>query len=128
MDNYYLFHFCEKNKFRVYLNSSNSEVMKKFNQINRNAKTVKKFVLVIEAVKLNVANKSQWNWEGSCELGEIYAIKVDNHRFYTLVCKSLGYRELYISRYGRKQSNSNDKKLTATINSISNITIQKPLQ
>lgn len=102
--------------------------MKKFNQINRNDKTVKKFVLVIEAVKLNVANKSQWNWEANCKLGEIYAIKVDNHRFYTLVCKNIGYRELYISRYGRKQTNSNDKKLITTIKSISNITIKKPLE
>ncbi|RCW89790.1 hypothetical protein DFQ08_1095 [Winogradskyella arenosi] len=102
--------------------------MKKFNQINRDEKTVKKFVIVIEAVKVNVANKSQWNWESKCDLGEIYAIKVDNHRFYTLVCKNLGYRELYISRYGRKQTNSNDKKLIATINSISKITIQKLLE
>lgn len=128
MDNFYLIHCCEENKFRVYLNTSNADVMKKFNQINRNEKTVKKFVLVIEAVKVNVANKSQWNWESSCDLGEIYAIKVDNHRFYTLVCKNLGYRELYISRYGRKQTNSNDKKLIATINSISKITIQKLLE
>ncbi|QRM89767.1 hypothetical protein FG167_11190 [Lacinutrix sp. WUR7] len=102
--------------------------MKKFNQINRDEKTVKKFVIVIEAVKVNVANKSQWNWESKCDLGEIYAIKVDNHRFYTLVCKNLGYRELYISRYGRKQTNSNDKKLIAIINSISKITIQKLLE
>ncbi|WP_114310998.1 hypothetical protein [Winogradskyella arenosi] len=128
MDNFYLIHNCETNKFRVYLNTSNADVMKKFNQINRDEKTVKKFVIVIEAVKVNVANKSQWNWESKCDLGEIYAIKVDNHRFYTLVCKNLGYRELYISRYGRKQTNSNDKKLIATINSISKITIQKLLE
>ena len=128
MENFYLIHSCKEYKFRVYLNSSNSDVMKKFNQINRNEKTVKKFVLVIEAVKVNVANKSQWNWEARCEMGDIYAIKVDNHRFYTLVCKNHGYRELYISRYGRKQTNTNDKKLLSAINSISKITIKKQLQ
>lgn len=128
MENFYLIYSCEENKFKVYLNSSNSDVMKKFNEINRNIKVAKKFVLVIEAVKENVANKSQWNWEDNCEMGDIYAIKVDNHRFYTLVSKNYGYRELYISRYGRKQTNSNGKKLTDTIFSISKISVQKLLQ
>ncbi len=128
MENFYLIHYCEDNKFRVYLNGSNSEVTKKFTEINRNVKLTNKFVLVIEAVKNNIANKSQFNWEASCELGEIYAIKIDNHRFYTLVCKNIGYRELYICRYARKQTQQNDKKIVATINSVSKISIQKLLQ
>ena len=102
-------------------------MVKKFNQINRNQTTTKKFVLVIEAVKNGVANKSQWNWEDTCELGEIYAIKVDEHRFYTVLSSDNGYRELFISRYGRKQTNSNDKKLLASIESISKIELQKLL-
>ncbi len=128
MENFYSIHFCDETKFRVYLNGSNSELTKKFTEINRNEKLTNKFVLVIESVKNKIANKTQFNWESSCSLGEIYAIKVDNHRFYTLVCKNLGYRELYICRYGRKQTQQNDKKLIAIINSISKISIQKLLQ
>lgn len=127
MENFYLIHCCEENKFRVYLNGSNSELIKKFNEINRNHKLTQKFVLVIEAVKVNIANKTQFNWESSCEMGEIYAIKVDNHRFYTLVCKNT-YKDLFICRYGRKQTQENDKKLLAIINSIPKILIQKLLE
>lgn len=127
LENFYLIHCCEVNRFRVYLNHSNSDVIKKFNEINRNQTTTNKFVLVIEAVKDRVANKSQWNWEASCDLGEIYAIKVNEHRFYTVFCSNDGYRELFICRYGRKQTNSNDKKLLATIESISKIELQKLL-
>jgi len=127
LENFYLIHCCETNRFRVYLNHSNSDVVKKFNQINRNQTTTNKFVLVIEAVKIGVANKTQWNWEESCELGEIYAIKVDEHRFYTIVSSNEGFRELFICRYGRKQTNTNDKKLLTTINSISKIELQKLL-
>lgn len=128
MENFYLIHCCEDNKFRVYLNSSNSDLSKKFNEINRNSKLTNKFVLVIESVKANIANKSQFNWEASCEFGEIYAIKVDNHRFYTLVCKNQGYKDLFICRYGRKQTQQNDKKILSIINSIPKISIQKLLQ
>lgn len=128
MENFFLIHCCEENMFKVYLNGSNSELLKKFNEINRSTKLTNKFVLVIEAVKINIANKSQFNWEASCSIGEIYAIKVDNHRFYTLVCKNSRYRELFISRYGRKQTQQNDKKLLAIINSIPKISIQKLLQ
>ena len=128
MENFYLIHICEDNKFRVYLNGSNSDVTKKFTEINRSVKLTNKFVLVIEAVKNNIANKTQFNWEASCDLGEIYAIKIDNHRFYTLVCKNSGYRELYICRYARKQTQQNDKKIVATLNSIPKISIQKLLQ
>ena len=128
MENFYLIHCCEENKFRVYLSGSNSELLKKFNEINRNPKLTNKFVLVIESVKINIANKTQFNWEASCLLGEIYAIKVDKHRFYTLVCKNSGYKDLFICRYGRKQTQQNDKKLLAIINSIPKISIQKLLQ
>lgn len=128
MENFYLIHFCDKHKFRLYLNGSNSELTKKFTEINRINKLTTKFVLVIEAVKNKISNKTQFNWEANCEFGEIYAIKIDNHRFYTLVIKNQGYRELFICRYGRKQSNNNDKKLLSIINSIPNITIQKLLQ
>jgi hypothetical protein len=127
LENFYLIHCCEVNRFKVYLNHSNSDVVKKFNEINRNQTTTNKFVLVIEAVKNGVANKSQWNWESRCDLGEIYAIKVNEHRFYTVVSLDYGYRELFICRYGRKQTNTNDKKLMAIIGSISKIELQKLL-
>lgn len=127
MENFYLFHSCDIFKFRVFLNGSNSEVTKKFTEINRNKVQTNKFILVIEAVKTNVANKSQFNWEANSPLGDIYAIKVDEHRFYTLLVKNMGYRELYICRYGRKQTQQNDKKLISTIESISKITFQKIL-
>lgn len=128
MENFYLIHYCDENKFRLYLNCSNSDLTKKFTEINRNKKLTNKFVLVIEAIKNKISNKTQFNLEGKCDFGEIYAIKVDNHRLYTLVTKNLGYRELFICRYGRKQSNQNDKKLLSKINSIPNITIQKLLE
>lgn len=84
-------------------------------------------MLVIESVKKNIANKTQFNWEANSPLGDIYAIKVDEHRFYTLVCKNNGYKELFICRYGRKQTQQNDKKLISTIDSISKISFQKIL-
>lgn len=123
-----MIHNCDELKFRLYLNCSNSEVTKKFTEINRTPKLTNKFVLVVEAVKNKISNKTQFNWEGKCELGEIYAIKIENHRFYTLVTKNGGYRELFICRYGRKQSNKNDKKLLSIINGIPNINVQILLQ
>lgn len=128
MENFYIIHNCDELKFRIYLNCSNSDVTKKFTEINRNVKLTNKFILVVEAVKNKVSNKTQFNKEGKCELGDIYAIKVDNHRFYTLVTKNGGYRELFICRYGRKQSNQNDKKLTSIIDSIPKINVQILLQ
>lgn len=127
MENFYEIHSCPKTKFRVFLNGSNQDVLKKFGIINRDEKLLNKFVLVLEAVKKNVATKSQYNWEDTSDLGEIFAIKVNEHRFYTLQCSNDGYRELYICRYGRKQSQQNTKKLTTTIKSISKISIQKLL-
>jgi len=123
-----MIHFCDKNKFRVFLNLSNNEVTKKFTEINRNPKLIKKFVLVIEAVKNKIANKTQYNWEDSCPLGEIYAIKVNEHRFYTLETKNDGYKNLFICRYAKKQSQQNSKKLTSIIESIPKITIQTLLK
>ena len=116
---------CEIKKFRVYLNTSNSTLTKKFTEISRKPRLVEKFALVIEAVRLDRQNRTQFNWEGKCDYGDIYAIKVDNHRFYTVIINNQGYRNLFICRYGRKQSNQNDKKLTSTIDSISKINIQK---
>ncbi|WP_113661766.1 hypothetical protein [Pedobacter nanyangensis] len=127
MENFYLICECHENKFRVYLNQSNSDLVKKFNEINRVEKLTNKFVLVIEAVKINAHNKTQYNWEGECAMGSIYAIKIDSHRFYTLQIVNKGYRELYISRYGKKESEQNTKKLTATIQTIQHIQIQKLL-
>lgn len=123
MENFYLISECHVNKFRVYLNQSNSDLTKKFSEINRSEKLTRKFVLVIEAVKLKTENKAQYNWEADFEFGSVYAIKIDSHRFYTLQVKKDGYRELYICRYGKKESQSNTKKLTTTINTIENIQI-----
>ena len=127
MENFYLIHECKENRFRVFLNHSNSELTKKFNEINRNEKLTRKFILVIEAVKTNSQNKTQYNWECDFECGTVYAIKVDQHRFYTLQTKNGGYRELYISRYAKKESQENSKKINTTIKTIENIQIQKLL-
>ncbi|MDI9365071.1 MAG: hypothetical protein QM541_08985 [Flavobacterium sp.] len=127
MENFYLIYQCVENKFRVFLNLSNSDLTKKFTEINRDKKTIHKFVLVIEAIKVNSENKTQYNLEADCNNGKIYAIKVDQHRFYTLQTTNNGYRELYISRYGKKESQENTKKLTATIETIKIIQIQKIL-
>ena len=127
MECFYLIHECSKNKFRVYLNQSNKDLAGKFIEINRNELTLRKFVLILEAVKTNVSNKSQYNWEASLSNGEVYAIKIDQHRFYTLQIKNQGYKELYICRYGKKESQGNTKKLTDTIYTIESIQIQKML-
>lgn len=127
MENFYLIYECHENKFRVYLNQSNSDLSKKFTEINRNDKLTKKFVLVIEAVKANAHNKSQYNWESDFKSGSVYAIKIDNHRFYTLQITNNGYRELFICRYAKKESQENTKKITTTIESIESINIQKLL-
>ncbi len=125
MENFYIICECHQNRFRVYLNHSNSDLTKKFTEINRNEKLTRKFVLVIEAVKNKTENKTQYNWEADFTFGSVYAIKVDSHRFYTLQAINNGYRELFIYRYGKKESQENTKKLTTTINTIENIQIEK---
>ncbi len=127
MEAYYLIHSCDVTKFRLFLNQSNGDISKKFNEINKNPTLYKKFILVIEAVKKNIHNKSQFNWEMKFDCGDVYAIKIDSHRFYTLVIVNSGYRELYMSRYGKKESQENTKKLIDIISSIENISIQKAL-
>lgn len=127
MEVYYLIHTCDTTKFRLFLNQSNTDICKKFSEINKNPKLYKKFILVIEAVKNKVHNKTQFNWEMDFDCGQVYAIKIDHHRFYTLLVINSGYRELYMSRYGKKESQENTKKLTTTISSIENISIQKAL-
>lgn len=125
MENFYIICECHQNRFRVYLNQSNSDLTKKFTEINRNEKLTRKFVLVIEAVKNKTENKTQYNWEADFIFGSVYAIKIDSHRFYTLQAINNGYRELFIYRYGKKESQENTKKLTTTINTIENIQIEK---
>lgn len=125
MENFYLICECQENRFRVYLNQSNSDLTKKFTEINRNEKLTKKFVLVIEAIKYKTENRTQYNWEADFGSGSVYAIKIDSHRFYTLQITNEGYRELYICRYGKKESQGNTKKLTTTIKTIESIQIKK---
>lgn len=125
MENFYLICECHQNRFRVYLNQSNSDLTKKFTEINRSEKLTRKLVLVIESVKNKTENRTQYNWETDFNFGSVYAIKIDSHRFYTLQINSGGYRELYICRYGKKESQENTKKLITTINTIQNIQIEK---
>lgn len=125
MENFYQILFCDKYRFRVFLNQSNTDLVRKFNEINRDPKIFKKFILVVESVKVNNYNRTQYNFESKLPLGEVYAIKVDSHRFYTLQITNDRYRELYICRYGKKESQKNDKQLTTTIDSIKKIEIQK---
>ena len=127
MENFYLIYECSKNKFRVYLNQSNKDLVTNFMLINRSQSVLNKFLLVIEAVKTKIHNRTQYNWEMDLEIGSVYAIKIDLHRFYTLQIERLGFRELYICRYGKKESQQNSKKLIAIIESIDSIDIYKVL-
>ena len=111
MESFYNIYSCEVHKFKVYLNQSNSDLVKKFSELHRDRKQTNKFVLVIESVKTGVANTTQWNFESKTDLGDIYAIKVDQHRFYTLVVKNAGYKKLYIFRYANKENKQNSKKV-----------------
>lgn len=125
MENFYLIYECNENKFRIYLNQSNSDLSKGFVIINRDSNLKRKFVLVVESVKTNTHNKTQFNLEYEGNGYKIYAIKVDFHRFYSLLRVVDSYREIYICRYGKKESQQNTKKLTTTIESINNIEISK---
>ena len=127
MESFYQIHSCDEHRVRFYLNHSNSDLLKKFNEIHRKDVLINKFVLVIEAVKKGIANSTQFNWEYNTPRGDVYAIKVNEHRFYTLVINEGTHKEYYISRYGKKESQQNTKKLTSTIESIANIEIQKLL-
>lgn len=128
LENFIQIDSCEEYKVKVFLSFSNSDLQKKFVEITKNDTSWHKFVLILESIKQNIANTTQFNYEGSCELGDIYAIKIPpHHRFYTLIRKDEGYKELYICRYGKKESQKNDKKLTASINSIHKIEINKLL-
>jgi hypothetical protein len=97
LESFYTIHTSKEHKFKVYLNHSNSELTKKFSELHRDKKLKRKFVLVILAIREHIANSTQWNFESKSPLGDIYAIKVEQHRFCTLVRKSEGYRELYVS-------------------------------
>ncbi len=124
MSNYYLYRNCDVHRARFYLNYDDSELMTKFSNVHRDKKLKKKLDLVIGAIRLKTANRTQYNFEADFSVGKVYAIKVEEHRFYTLEKSSEGYREYYISRYGRKQSEQNTKKLTDTIKTIENISIE----
>jgi hypothetical protein len=78
----------------------------------------KKFYRCIKAIEGNFANRTQYNLEKDCDNGKVYAIKINLHRFYTLDITENGKRCLYISKYGKKQSQTNDKKLTKIIESV----------
>lgn len=125
MESFYLIYECKINKFKVFLNHSNKDLANKFVEINRNPTSLKKFVLVIEAVKTKTHNRTQYNWEMDIAIGSIYAIKVDQHRLYTLQRENQGCRELYICRYAKKESQTNSKKIDSIIKSIGSIKIQK---
>ena len=127
MEIFYQIHSCDKYKLRVFLNHSNSDLSKKFNEINRKEVLANKFALVIEAVKQRINNTTQFNFEYKTSRGDIFAIKINEHRFYTLLIIEDGYRDLYICRYGKKESQQNDKKLISTIESITSIEIKKLL-
>ncbi|MGA9212355.1 hypothetical protein [Kaistella sp.] len=92
--------------------------------VHRDNRSYKKLELVLAAIRLKTANRTQYNFEANLACGKVYAIKVDEHRFYTLEKTSEGYRDYYITKYGRKQSDKNTKKLTDIIDSIDNITIE----
>lgn len=125
MENFYCIYECNESRFRVYLNHSNSDLSKNFGIINRDSTLLKKFVLAVEAIKTNTSNKSQFNLEQDGNGYKIYAIKVDFHRFYSILAVIESYREIYICRYGKKESQQNTKKLTNIIESIHNIEISK---
>ena len=125
MENFYQILCCDEKRFRVFLNQHNPDVIKKFVEINKDPKAFKKFILVIEAIKVNNFTTQQYNFEGKSTLGNVFAIKVDQHRFYTLQMTNGNYREIFICRYGKKESQKNDKELTTTIKSIDKIEIQK---
>lgn len=124
MSNFCLIRSCEINRARFYLNFDDSELMTKMSNVHRDNRSYKKLELVLAAIRLKTANRTQYNFEANLACGKVYAIKVDEHRFYTLEKTSEGYRDYYITKYGRKQSDKNTKKLTDIIDSIDNITIE----
>ncbi len=128
MEIYYKIHECPEGKFKFFLNFTNNDLLKKFQEINKNPKLLKKYILVIESIKVGVSNTTQFNYEGKCPSGDVYAIKIDSHRFYTLLIKEDNCKKYYISRYGKKQSQQNTKLLTDIINSICKCQIQLAIE
>lgn len=127
MDYFYRIYGNDESKFQVFLNVSDQDLLKKFSLIHRNPTSVNKFKIIIKAIERDITNKTQWNWEGTCSYGEIYAIKIDEHRIYTVVHVHNSIKCLFMCKYGRKQSQKNDKKLNNIIRSISNLSFQKVL-
>lgn len=82
-------------------------------------------MIVLEAVKNNVHTTEQFNYESECPDGKIYAIKVDDYRFYTIMNLFDSYRDLYISKYEKKKTNKNNKKINQSLDSISLRSIEK---
>lgn len=125
LESFYVICECHQNKFRVYLCMEDTTLLQKFSEIHRNEKLKRKLAIIFAAIKTNVSNSTQYNYEGPCENGKIYAIKIDSHRFYTIQITNNGYRELFISRYQKKESQKNTKKIDQTLEAIKKIEIQK---
>ena len=101
----------------------NTDLLKKYSELHRQIKVIDKLIIVLEAVKKNVANTSQYNFEGNSKYGKVFAIKIDQHRFYTIDTSKAGYRILYICRYEKKESQKNTKKIKQSIEAIDKIEI-----
>lgn|GEM_PF-2006223 len=112
---------CDEQGCSIYIDYTDKELNKKITEINRNQSLKNKFNLVLKSLIENTFNKTIFNFEHKCTDGKVYAIKVDNHRFYTLALPDGNQRRYFISRYGKKESQQNDKKLTKIIETVCDI-------
>ena len=71
MENFYQILFCEKNRFRVFLNHSNSDLVKKFVEINRDSKMLKKLIKVIRPKKYRI--NARLGFEDPATMGKVLA-------------------------------------------------------
>lgn len=115
-------------KFRIYLNFSNKDVVNAFHQINRNNAGVKKFIRIVECIGTGNSNRDIFNREGECTcMGKqvkIHALKVDSHRFYGyLFTNNKKHKSFCMLSYYKKQSQENTKAIESAINKISQMEI-----
>ncbi|MFM9400795.1 hypothetical protein ACKLNQ_02510 [Myroides odoratimimus] len=100
--------------------------MKKIHEFSR-SDDLEKFKLVLYAVRDEIANRTQFNREGDCSLGVIYAIKVGQHRFYSIYTNNPmdNYRELYVCKYEKKQTQKNNNTINETLKAIKKLEFNK---
>ncbi|MDM1397103.1 hypothetical protein HX049_07935 [Myroides odoratimimus] len=110
---------CDTYRFRVFIDFGDKSVSEGYHQLSKNTIKFKKFWVVVVAVKEGSSTKEQFNYEGNCDGGKIFAIKVNQDRFYGVMSSHDNYRVFVISKFLKKETQKNDKKIKQVLTTIS---------